>query len=271
MITSFEPFGTRQLNGSHEAAKALQAFNTPIEEGVEYVICQLPVEYDKASAKAKECYEQMNPKPDMVMSLGEGGCDIRLETRAMNFDNTPGQADNGGAVRIESNINSNATPYEIFNLPVADMFCSTEVSVGPPHRASTSAGYYVCNNTAYNLARYFKPLGVPYGFVHVPVTESCPYSTPQTVAEKINRMTNAALSVIPQSEDYCPEILQPPQMEDFTDVSRRACMQEFNQQTRNLYTVQGGSGDIATPSVKKSLPAPSNDEQAAQKAKLESP
>lgn len=249
LITSFEPFGDRTINGSHEAAKALTAYNTPLAEGVEYVICQLPVEYDLASEKAKQCYEQMDPKPDMVLSLGEGGCDIRLETRGVNFDNTP-SADNGGNVRLEQTIDANGRPYEVFNMPVADMFCATEVEVGPPHRASTDAGYYVCNNTAYNLARHFKPMNVPYGFIHVPVTERCQYSTPMSVAEKLNRMTDAALNVIHQNNG-CPPVLTPPDLSDLLDVSRRACLEEFNNQTRNLYSVNFGSGDVVTPDKKK--------------------
>ena len=247
MLTSFEPFGGRPDNGSHLAAQGLVR-----EEGVEYIDCLLPVEFDKAAAKAKECYEAMNPKPDMVMSLGEGGCDIRLETRAMNFDDAPGFADNGGTIREGNYINVNSIPFTFLTLPVADMYCSTRTMVGPPSRTSIDAGYYVCNNTAFHLSQYFRPLGVPYGFVHVPVTGCKGATIPETVS-KLHSMTTAALNVI-ESEKNC-DVNNPITVRGIDDLmapSRALCEELLRAETEGIYEVRIGQhrrGDIATPSM----------------------
>lgn len=179
LITAFEPFAGRTVNGSQEVASLFPALS---DEEVEYVSCILPVNYDEAAARARECFERLDPAPDMVISTGEGACNIQVETQGINYDNTPGLADNSGQVRTDRLIDRNLTPYVFLTLPVADMVCQLE-NPTPYERPnpSTWAGYFVCNNTAFHLGRYFEQREIPYGFVHLP-NGDCKRPYPETAA-----------------------------------------------------------------------------------------
>jgi pyroglutamyl-peptidase len=192
LVTAFEPFGGRKTNGSEAVGKALVALGG---EGIEYKLCVLPVEYDKAAVVARKCFEEMNPKPDMVISTGEGDCTIRVETRAHNLDDTPGFPDNAGVVRTDRVVEAGAPPHERLALPAANMVCAAEGSPGAKVRASISPGYYVCNAVAYRLARYFKPKKVAFGFIHLPVAGSC-QADPKDSAASLHKMAKEALRVL---------------------------------------------------------------------------
>jgi pyroglutamyl-peptidase len=167
LLTSFEPFGKRDTNLSHEVAQR-------IGKRVKVEICRLPVVYDRAAERAVECYEEMNPKPTLVLSLGEGSCAVRLETAATNWDNAPKMADNAGVLRSGSKIVAAGADRIGFTLPVQEMYCGIPAGERGRVVASISAGNYVCNNTAYRLARYFRDKPVQFGFVHVPHSDCEP-------------------------------------------------------------------------------------------------
>src|SRR5579885_813003 len=85
LLTGFEPFGGRARNNSYEIAKRLKADPGLLGQGIGVEICELPVVYDRAAAVAQACFEKLSQRPDFVVSMGEGGCDIRLETAATNI------------------------------------------------------------------------------------------------------------------------------------------------------------------------------------------
>lgn len=172
LVTAFEPFGGREINNSARIAEALQNAKAVYGPDVEIELCILPVVYDAGAAKAKDCYEKMAVKPDAVISLGEAGCDLRLETAAHNEDDTPGFPDNAGNVRDGKPILANGPKSIGFDLPVQQMFCALDAGAQDAADVSKTPGGFVCNNTAYLLANYFKGTGVRYGFVHVPAA-SC--------------------------------------------------------------------------------------------------
>lgn len=253
MLTAFEPFGGRPDNGSKIVAEKLASEHNDAD--VEYVTCVIPVEYDKAAARAKECYDQMTPKPDVVISTGEGGCDIRVETKAMNYDDTPRFADNAGVERVEAPININTTPYEFLTLPVQDMVCAVDdVQVGPPVNTSTWAGYYVCNNTAYHMSRYLKPQGVPFGFIHLPVPSSCEKYSADDTATVLNKMIRAGVRSMElragtDGKLACeiPNFSYPQGTQDLMNIARAACENIIRSQVRDFYsppTYGNRRGDI---------------------------
>lgn len=242
MLTAFEPFGGREQNGSQLVAERLASQHNDAD--VEYVTCIVPVEYDKAAARAKECYEQMNPKPDVVISTGEGGCDIRVETKAMNYDDTPRLADNAGVERAGAAIDINTTPFEFLTLPVQDMVCAVDdVKVGPPVNTSTWAGYYVCNNTAYHMARHLKPQGVPFGFIHLPVPSTCEKTSFEDTATVLNQMIRAGVRSMElrAGEDgrlacEIPTFGPPSGIHDLMSIARAACENRIRSQVRDFYS-----------------------------------
>jgi pyrrolidone-carboxylate peptidase len=244
MITTFDPFGGSPANGSQQAAEALLA-NHQRENGIEYIVCNLPVVYDDAAARARRCYEEADPKPDMVISTGEGHCQIALETRGLNLDNTGFLADNAGQLRANRPIDVNTTPFEIFTLPIEDMFCvddNTKIRAAGEVTPSISAGYFVCNNTSYHLNRYFRQREVPYGFIHVP-NSRCGTPPAQT-ADVLHRMIRAGIHRLeaqagPDGRLPCQIHLQTLQDDLGTpmDIARRLCAQEFRRRIQHVYEV----------------------------------
>jgi pyroglutamyl-peptidase len=147
--------------------------------------CVLPVEYDRAARVALECIGERTP--GLVLSLGAGGCEVDFETRGRNRDNT-WAADNAGVLRNRNTeIVAGGPEYLALNAPMTEIFRHSPRQ-GSLGRLSDDAGAYVCNNTAYRLAREFtKPDSkTKYGFVHVPPTTcSARVADPETIAETI--------------------------------------------------------------------------------------
>ena len=194
LITAFEPFGGHDLNGSALVAESLIRQNSD-QSCVQYEYCVLPVEYEKGSKRAIECLQRLESKPDLVISMGEGSCEIGVETMAHNIDDTPGFADNAGKIITGTVIDTKASSNELLTLPVADMFCASRISLvqekDTPIVASISPGKYVCNDVAYRFGRYLKPKQIPFGFIHVPPV-FCGKDARET-AEKLNIMAVTAL------------------------------------------------------------------------------
>ena len=191
LITDFEPFGGASINYSRNVGDAIGGL---LAGPFEVTLCTLPVVYDAGAKQAMKCLTAMSAKPDVVLSLGEGGCDIRLETRAENWD--ADGTDNAGNNRTGSRVVANAPNWLPLTFPVAQM-----LQVAQPDEwrgyivRSTSAGNYVCNNTAFNLANNMNRPGDPlYGFIHVP-NHSCSGDTadPIEVAGVISRMIKATI------------------------------------------------------------------------------
>lgn len=243
MITAFGPFDGRDHNTSELTARALsQNFQ---RDGVEYSVCILPVVYDQAAAAAQRCYEEMNPKPEMVVSTGEYspfGCRIAMETRAMNMDDSEG-ADETGAVRSERTIDRNRTPYQLMTLPYAEMSCGAESDVsGNIRQYASTRMSYVCNNTAYRLSNYFGPRNVPYGFLHLPRHERCGNNTtPDDIAGRVHRMVRAGLAAIPETPGEVPcDVVNLEAINQLaartTDAARALCLRRFAQEASTIYS-----------------------------------
>jgi pyroglutamyl-peptidase len=190
LITAFEPFGGRKLNNSALVAAELAA---NFGKDWDYHVCVLPVEYDRAAENAKKCFAAMNKKPALVLSTGEGDCTVRAEIRAHNLDDTPGFPDNGGLIRENYVIEPSAPAHQPLTLPVPEMVCAARAEAKPLVRASISPGYFVCNATAFRLARFFSPQNIRFGFVHLPVAGDCG-SSPRQSAEALHKMVGQVLA-----------------------------------------------------------------------------
>ncbi len=170
LLTAFEPFLGRAQNSSHEFGVSVKK---ELEtRGVVVNFLRLPVVYDKAAEVAINYFKTLNIKPGLVISLGEGKDRICLEALSYNYDNEPNAADNEGNIR-ENWVNCKDYEKEIFfNLPIKAMRASLDKKFHNDIIISRSIGGYVCNNTAFRLAHYFRNLNILYGFIHVPRFES---------------------------------------------------------------------------------------------------
>ena len=170
MVTGFQAFDGREVNNSWRIAQAL---GEAAGSDFDIVTCELPVVYDRGAEVARGCFEKMEQKPDLVISMGEAGCDIRLETAAHNKDHTPGFPDNEGNIRSDKAIEEGGPPSIGFNLPVQAMYCALPPEDREKVDISETPGGYVCNNTAFLLSRFFQQLDIPFAFVHVPAAAYC--------------------------------------------------------------------------------------------------
>lgn len=194
LVTAFEPFDGRPENNSTRIANAMKA-HPELFAGVEVVTCILPVVYDEGANAALKCLDAMEPKPDMMVSLGEVGCKMQLETNAFNKDDVPGSPDNAGNIRSDRTIVEGGPDKLGFTFPGQAMYCALSKEDREHVQPSTSMNY-VCNNTAYRLGTAMRQAGIPYGFIHVPTAASyCePDNDPLMNAKLIAKMLGAALA-----------------------------------------------------------------------------
>jgi pyroglutamyl-peptidase len=265
MITGFQPFEGRDVNNSWQIASAISAARAQLGDGVEISTCLLPVVYDSAARVAEGCFENATDKPDVVLSLGEVGCKLRLETRALNKDDVPGFPDNAGNIRAGLPIRAGAGETIGFNLPTQEMYCALDKNERAEAAVSRTASF-VCNNTAFRLAEYFAGRGtaatgagaaptprvgsqglpVQFGFIHVPTSDcSNEGADPATNAKKLIAMvarlaaydaapppaSGAVANVLP----HCSNVARLPAsaaeisnlLATLTDLANDDCRREF--------------------------------------------
>jgi len=195
LFTSFEPFGGRSQNLSQEVVTELIKLMDQAHPDWVVSSCILPVVYDRAAAVAQECLKKLD-LVDTVISFGEGGCQMRLETAAHNWDQAPGFPDNDGNIRSGSPIFLGAPPHLGLRWPADQMFCALSEADQSKVLISESPGAFVCNNTAYRLAAGLSNVSLlQYGFIHVP-PKSCGSSAndPAKNAAIILRLIEGAVS-----------------------------------------------------------------------------
>ena len=190
MLTSFDPFGGSAENNTQAIAEQLRATGL-LGDGVSVQVCNLPVVYDQASRRAHECMAE--GKPDLVVSFGEAGCELVIETAASNRDSAS-SPDNAGQFRHGTEIVPGGPSRTGFNFPVQAMYCAlgqkTERAV-----VSSSPGSFVCNNTAYHLSEDLRAQEIPFTFIHVPNSRcSAESKSPERNAATIARMLRAAIA-----------------------------------------------------------------------------
>jgi pyrrolidone-carboxylate peptidase len=172
LLTAFEPFAGRSQNLSMPVAETVR--DELQAQGALVTVCRLPVVYDRAEEAAARCYERMNPKPRIVLGLGEGTCEIRLETAAHNLDDGA-LADNSGVRRQRRPILPSGPATVAFHWPAQALYCAaSEADALDRLVVSKTPGGFVCNNTAYRMAhRFLSEPTLQYGFIHVPHA-ACP-------------------------------------------------------------------------------------------------
>ena len=206
LISTYEPFGGANVNWSENIANVTRKKLT--QQGFDVEICRLPVVFDVAAAALKTCYQNMNPKPEQVISLGESDCTVRLETVAHNLDHNQVTPDNAGAFRSGLRIVKGGPQSIGMSAPVIDMYCSLKPKDRRDIEISKSPGAFVCNNTAYLTALYLKSRDVPYSFIHVPSHLCGNRSLINQAGHRIASMINgvrgpSATTVDSELSDFC--------------------------------------------------------------------
>jgi pyroglutamyl-peptidase len=192
LISSFDPFGGSSDNNSTRIALEVK---THLSESVNVVTCVLPTSYDRAIPALEKCLSEMTSPPDLVVSLGEGPCFVKWETRAHNRDHDHGP-DNDGVSRRRRTIIADAPKELGLRLNYSAMWCSLNEEEKKLVQVSIEPENFVCNNTAYRFSHANPEL--MYGFVHVPRT-SCENKNPGITAkssELVAKMIRQQLAVM---------------------------------------------------------------------------
>jgi pyroglutamyl-peptidase len=193
LVTSFSPFGSKSKNNSQPIAARVAELAPALGEDVQIDVCNLPVMYDTAAISAHECVDRLHPQA--VVSLGEGKCELKIETGATNWD-SDSLSDNAGQTRSGRPIIEGGPHRVSFQFPVQAMYCAVDANK-PPVSVSTYAGGFVCNNMAYRLSQDLDSRGIPFTFIHVPNSDCISWHRERDVeknAQLIAKMLRAAVT-----------------------------------------------------------------------------
>lgn len=163
LVSFFDPFGKAPVNNSETVANLLVAksANLPFE----IKLCKVQTKFDVSVEELRDCIAALPERPILVVSLGETGCDVKIETLGRNLDRTRG-ADNAGVERKNSPIVEGADAAVGFTYPLPNMYCALPEANRKALIVSNNAGSFVCNNLAYQMAWFETDLN--FGFIHVP-------------------------------------------------------------------------------------------------------
>lgn len=167
LISHYDPFGGSKTNNSETVARALEEHFAKADSPIRVKICSIETKFDVALAQTEKCLQ--GERPDMILGLGETGCNLKIELMGRNLDHTRG-ADNAGVERKNAVIIPDAPEAIGFTYPLAEMYCAVDRKERKKIFVSNNAGSFVCNNTAFQVA--YKYQDIPSGFIHVPIN-SC--------------------------------------------------------------------------------------------------
>lgn len=166
LVSAFEPFGGSGRNSSLDTMNSLPG----VLYGHEIVKVTLPVVYGECGKRLCETIAEYDPSDlAAVLCLGQaaGRGAVTPEYVAVNVRHAR-VADNAGVLYDLAPIGDGADAY-ITGLPVGKMVAAMK-NVGVPANVSFTAGTYVCNDLMYAAVETCRPLGIPSGFIHLPLS-----------------------------------------------------------------------------------------------------
>jgi pyrrolidone-carboxylate peptidase len=164
VIGFFDAFGAAPFNNSERVARALEA-RLKESAAVDVRTCGLETVFDRSLGELEDCVRELPEPPALVLSLGETGCNLKVEIMGRNVDDTFGP-DNSGIERKATPIAPDG-PRELgLRYPLAEMYCALAPNERNRVVVSNDAGSFVCNNLAYQYAARYPEQS--FGFIHVP-------------------------------------------------------------------------------------------------------
>ncbi len=164
VVTAFDPFGGKTHNNSWALAQLLPG----LLPAADIVLCELPTSYERAPKAFAECLQHSGAQDPLVISLGEGPCTVKWETRARNRNHDRGP-DNDGVSRRWQSIERSGPSYVGLRANYASWWCALSEQERKLVTVSGNADTFVCNHLAYLTARSYPELAAT--FVHVPSTQ----------------------------------------------------------------------------------------------------
>jgi len=138
-------------------------------------------------------------RPDIVLSFGQGGLDVVVETTAYNLKDTAsiagGVPDNRGVIYAAEPIVPDGPALLHTRLDAEDLVDALR-SLGVNARPGDNPGRYVCNNVFYTEMHALEPYpGLVGGFVHLPRVYEVDPETQQLLQTVVETAVSSALQV----------------------------------------------------------------------------
>jgi pyroglutamyl-peptidase len=165
VLTHFDPFSGRVFNNSKFIA---EDFKKAASNFFDIHLCELPTSFARSILAFEDCLKNAPGSPAFVLSLGETGCMLKVEHRAINFRKVT-EPDNDRASPRGAIIPTDKD-FKGMTYPLEEMYCSLSATDRASVFLSSDAGTFVCNDLAYKVLTSHPELS--YGFIHVP-TYSC--------------------------------------------------------------------------------------------------
>lgn len=164
LVTAFEPFGESKRNASLDTLLSL-----PDRLGeCRIETCILPVVFDDCAEILRERIAALSPAAVVCLGQAEGRGPITPEYVAVNCKHTASTDNAGRTYHLQAVIEDGPDAY-FTTLPV-DRIVTNLKNAGIPAALSFTAGTYVCNDLFYHAVHLCKPLGIPAGFIHLPLS-----------------------------------------------------------------------------------------------------
>lgn len=183
IVTAFEPFGGSACNSS---LATLEALPCSIGE-CEIVKLTLPVVFGKCADILRDKVAEISPDAVVCLGQAEGRGMITPEFSALNVRHAQ-SPDNAGQTFELAPIIDGAPEAYFATLPVRGIVKRLQ-EADIRAQISFTAGTYVCNDLMYQAVHCCTPLGIPAGFIHLPLSYE--------IAERENKI--GRVSTLPQS------------------------------------------------------------------------
>lgn len=162
IIAHFDAFDGAKSNNSETVARMLA--RSLSAKGIKVKLCALQTSFEKAYGQFDQCIKNSSSQ-DLIIGLGETGCQLKAEFVARNNDLTFGP-DNLGVERQNTPIITTGEALLSLRYPLPQMFCALSPREQRKIEISNNAGSFVCNNVAYQMRHHHPEKMI--GFIHVP-------------------------------------------------------------------------------------------------------
>ncbi len=231
LVTYFDPFGKAQINNSETVAGLLMEENLKLNNPYEMRFCKLQTKFDVSFDELRECLKALPKIPDLVIGLGEAGCELKVETMGRNLDRTI-YADNAGEERQNTPIVIGGAKAIGFNYPLPEMYCSLSEVDRKMTEISSNAGSFVCNNLAYQTTWFEEDL--TFGLIHVP-NHNChnlAAKNPSVVTRLLKMFASGILISTTDSKRARLPVMKADLQILRSETKNDACLSEFYKRSR---------------------------------------
>jgi pyroglutamyl-peptidase len=167
LLTGFDPFGGEASNPSWDAVRRLRGARIA---GHIVAVQRIPTEFARCGTVLARAIARHRPAVVLCTGLAAGRAVVSLERVAINVCDAR-IADNAGLQPVDVPVLAGAPAAYFASLPLKAMLAALR-GRGIPCEVSNSAGTFVCNALAFQLAHGIATrwLGLRGGFIHLPAT-----------------------------------------------------------------------------------------------------